>query len=332
MDWQAARWAGSIAGLLFALASGATGAASAPSQPAPGLPGALVNVGGPRMYLDCRGRPGAARGTTVVFDAGLGDSALVWSRVQPIVANSVRACSYDRAGYGESDARPPPRTSREIVHELHWLLEAADIEPPYLLVGHSFGGWNMQLYASTWPEEIDGLVLVDSSQVDQIERYARETGTTIAPKGEFHMNMTPYIPPGLPPEAARRARELSYDPLTWRTAYSELVAFRTSERQVAESRPLPGVPMVVVSRGARIDTRDSGHADREHLWRTLQQEFVDGHPGTVHFVAHDSGHYIQLEQPELVIQAICLTLGRAGEPTDGCDRSGTRPPRLGAAD
>lgn len=294
---------------------------------APVLPGRIVDVDGHRMYLNCEGSAGARRGVTVVFDSGLGDSALVWSRVQPAIARHVRACSYDRAGYGESDARPPPRTSAAIVYELHHLLAKAGVAPPYLLVGHSFGGWNMQLFASIFPEETAGLVLVDSSQVNQIERYARETGTVIAPKGDFHLDTTPYVPPGLPPDAERRARELTYDPVTWRTAYNELVGFRTSEQQVADAAPLPAIPMVVVSRGERIVDAEPDRLRREHLWRTLQQEFVDGHPGAVHFVARNSGHYIQLQQAQLVISSVCLALDQAGEQTGHCAQL-LRPPSL----
>jgi len=300
---------------------------SAPADP----PGRLVDVDGHRMHLDCEGRPGPARGVSVVFDSGLGDSALVWSRVQPEIARHVRACSYDRAGYGDSDARLPPRTSATIVYELHRLLEVADVQPPYVLVGHSFGGWNIQLFASTYPDDTAGLVLVDSSQVDQIERYARETGTVIAPKGEFHLNTTPYVPPGLPPEAERRAYELTYDPVTWRTAHNELVGFRTSERQVADAPPLPKVPIVLVSRGEQIAGTDERGQRRENLWRTLQQEFVDGHPGTIHFVARNSGHYIQLQQAQLVIESVCLALKRAGEQIGHCAQL-LRPPSLGATD
>ncbi|GAB3670210.1 alpha/beta fold hydrolase [Salinisphaera aquimarina] len=306
-----------VMALLLTQASTADTTAPGDEATSAPLPGHLVDVAGHRMYLDCEGSA-VDHGATVIFDSGLGDSAVVWARVQPTIAGFTRACSYDRAGYGESDARRPPRTSTIIVSELHQLLARADIAPPYVLVGHSFGGWNMQLYASTYPQDVAALVLVDSSQVNQIERYQRDVGATIAPKGDFHFTMTPFVPPDLPPLAAERARELTYDPVTWRTAHHEFVAFRVSEAEVAAARPLPRVPIIVVSRGAAIDASDTRHAERERLWRTLQQEFVDAHPGSVHFVARNSGHYIQLQQPQLVIYSICLALERAHEDSGDC--------------
>jgi pimeloyl-ACP methyl ester carboxylesterase len=279
----------------------------------------FVELGAGRVQLHCSG-PSPDRGEpTVILDAGLGDSALVWSRLQPMVAEDLAVCSYDRPGYGDSDAAMPPRTSAVLVGELHRVLDRAGIAPPYLLVGHSFGGWNMQLFAARYPRDSAGLVLVDSSQVNQIARYQNELGVRIAPIGVFHISISSYVPPNLPPAEAAQARALGHDPVTWRTAHHELAGFRESERQVAAAPPLSDIPIVVISRGARIGASADYPADSERLWRRLQQEYVDAHPGAVHFIARDSGHYIQLEQPELVARAICLAAERAGVDTPpGC--------------
>src|SRR6185437_4833919 len=98
-------------------------------------PGTLVDVGGFRLHLHSEGDGAPA----VIFDAALGGSSLSWALVQPRVAAFTRACSYDRAGFGWSDAGPMPRTASEIAKELHALLAAAGGKPPYILVGHSFG-------------------------------------------------------------------------------------------------------------------------------------------------------------------------------------------------
>src|SRR3989454_1075347 len=119
-------------------------------------PGRLVNVGGHRLHIYCTGG-----GTpTVVMDSGFPGTSLSWTFVQPEVAKFTRACSYDRAGLGWSDAGPMPRTSRQIVDELHTLLRNARVEGPYVLVGHSFGTFTVRLYASTYPDEVAGMVLV----------------------------------------------------------------------------------------------------------------------------------------------------------------------------
>ncbi len=125
-------------------------------------PGRLVDVGGYRLHVQCSGLEGAGGGPTVVMDAGIGECSLSWSPVQTEIARFARVCTYDRAGLGWSDPAPNARTSREIVNELHALLTRAGIKPPYVLVGHSFGGLNVRLYATQFPEEVAGLVLVDA--------------------------------------------------------------------------------------------------------------------------------------------------------------------------
>lgn len=93
---------------------------------------------------------------TVILESGLGDFSVEWSRVQPRIASVARVCSYDRAGDGWSDLAPYPRTLHQVVYELHTLLERANVGPPYVLVGHSYGGWLVQLYASDYRTQIAG--------------------------------------------------------------------------------------------------------------------------------------------------------------------------------
>jgi pimeloyl-ACP methyl ester carboxylesterase len=103
---------------------------------------------------------------TVIMDAGFACNCLDWSLVQPEIARFCRVITYDRAGYAWSDASPLQRTSKNIIQELHIMLQTAQIPGPYILVGHSFGGCNMQLYAMQYPEEVAGVVLVDSVHED----------------------------------------------------------------------------------------------------------------------------------------------------------------------
>jgi pimeloyl-ACP methyl ester carboxylesterase len=124
-------------------------------------PHTLVDVGGGRkLNLYCRGE-GAV---TVIFDSGLSDWSSVWALVQPQTASRTRACTYDRAGMGYSDLSNRPSTPFNIVDDLHNLIEAAGIHTPVVLVGHSLGGFNMKLFAATYPEEVAGMVLVDPSE------------------------------------------------------------------------------------------------------------------------------------------------------------------------
>jgi pimeloyl-ACP methyl ester carboxylesterase len=126
-------------------------------------PGQLVDLGTHRLHITCGGQ-GVP---TVVFDAALGGSSLSWSLVQPMVASFTRACAYDRAGFGWSDAGPLPRTAGRIANELHLLLQRAKVPGPYLLVGHSFGGFVTRLFTAAHPHDVAGLVLIEPAIPEQ---------------------------------------------------------------------------------------------------------------------------------------------------------------------
>src|SRR5829696_9123890 len=122
-------------------------------------PGEMVEVGGYRLHINYTGQGSP----TVILDGGLGEFSAQWVRVQQEVSGTTRVCAYDRAGMGWSEMGPDPRDARQITSELHTLLGKAGIEGPYVLVGHSFGGMYMQTYAARYPDEVAGVVLVDSS-------------------------------------------------------------------------------------------------------------------------------------------------------------------------
>lgn len=126
-------------------------------------PGRLVSIGSHRLHLLCAGHGSPA----VVFDAALGASSLSWSLVHPQIARITQACVYDRAGFGWSEGGPLPRTAGRIADELRSLLRQAGIPPPYLLVGHSFGGLVMRLFAARHPDDVAGLVLIEPAIPDE---------------------------------------------------------------------------------------------------------------------------------------------------------------------
>jgi pimeloyl-ACP methyl ester carboxylesterase len=122
-------------------------------------PGEMVDVGGYSLHINCEGQGSP----TVVLDAGSGAFSAHWVRVQQEVSGITRVCAYDRAGMGWSEMGPDPRDAKQVSSELHTLLKGAGIKGPYVLVGHSFGGMYMQTYAARYPDEVAGVVLVDSS-------------------------------------------------------------------------------------------------------------------------------------------------------------------------
>lgn len=272
-------------------------------------PGRLVTVNGHQMHLHC----GGEGEPTVVLDAGLGGSSLDWSRVQPAVAKETRVCSYDRSGYGWSEPAVGPRTSAAIADELHRLLAAAGVPGPYVLVGHSFGGVNVRLFAARYPGQVAGLVLVDSSQANQVERFAAAgIDIPVAPQGQFMVYSPPSLPPNLPANVHDMVAAFTYRPLTNRTVYTELDALDVSMRQLAQvSGHLPEVPLVVITRGENPEPGSHRRRRMEAVWQALQREFVAAHPGAVHLVARHAGHYVQLEQPGIVVGGICIAVQEA---------------------
>jgi pimeloyl-ACP methyl ester carboxylesterase len=141
-------------------------------------PGKMVDVGGFQLHINCtgKGKP------TVVLEAGIASSSLDWALVQPEIAKFTSVCSYDRAGMGWSQESPNPRTSMYMIEELHTLLKNANIPGPYIFVGHSFGGINVRLYASRYPDEVFGLVLVDSSHELQHKKFPPRPKSTLLEK------------------------------------------------------------------------------------------------------------------------------------------------------
>src|SRR6266542_6487257 len=122
-------------------------------------PGQLVDVGGYKLHISCSG----TGSPTVILEAGLANPSSIWGWIQPEVAKSTRVCAYDRAGVGWSDPGPEPRDAQHIATELHCLLQNAGIPRPYILVGWSYGGLYVRMYAGTYPDEVAGMVLLDSS-------------------------------------------------------------------------------------------------------------------------------------------------------------------------
>ncbi len=139
-------------------------------------PGGLVDVGGHSLHINCVGEGSS----TVILESGSGATSVDWANIQPEVANTTRVCAYDRAGSGWSETGPGPGDPQQIAGELHTLLGNAGIDGPYVLVGHSFGGLYVRMYAELYPNEVEGMVLVDSSHPEQSKRSAEAQAASSA--------------------------------------------------------------------------------------------------------------------------------------------------------
>jgi pimeloyl-ACP methyl ester carboxylesterase len=212
---------------------------------------------------------------TVILEAGLGDTLDVWKDVQSKLASCTRTLSYNRAGYVGSDPAAGPRDSATIVAELRAELRSRNIEPPYVLVGHSLGGLYMQYFARNYPQEVAGLLLVDSTHWHQ--------GLSVDSSAN-----TPYM--------GRTAVTLFMPWIMRREIGDSAIA----GQQVHESPQAEGFPTIVLS-STRGPAGETG-ADRA-LAENLQNEIAGDFPGAEHVEVPDSGHYIQRDHPEVVVAA-----------------------------
>jgi len=264
-----------------------------------------------RLHIECGGRGAPA----VILDAGLGGSSLEWVFVVERLRRLTRVCTYDRAGYGGSDTGPLPRTSARIVDELHHLLESAGVAPPYVLAGHSFGGYNMQLFARRYPALTAGLVLIDASHPDQVERFeAPPLNMVTAPSSRAGIVQFREQPPAhlaLPPRVRIKVTEQAQRWRTRRTLSAELLSFRDSAAQVRAAPPLGATPLVVLSRGRQDADMTSRKQTFERMWLALQSELAASSSVAAHLLALGAGHQIHVEQPDAVAYGIAMLVTRA---------------------
>lgn len=259
------------------------GRASAKTTPtadprAPDLAG-LFDVGRYSLYLECRG----TSGPVVLFDAGSGSDSASWNRSRKdfigLVDDSYRRCLYDRANIGASDRVPGPRTSATAARDIHELLHAAGLPPPYVLVGRSYGGFNVRLFAATYPSETRALVLLE----------------TLTP--EFLAEMLPLLTP------RQRAEEISsfedIEPPLDEIASGPLVS----------AAELPDVPLLVVAgtkwhSGNAPWPSDWPGEELDALWSRAQVDLASSVPRGKLVVFEGGDHSLQVSQPERLAKEI----------------------------
>jgi pimeloyl-ACP methyl ester carboxylesterase len=264
-----------------------------------------------RLYIHCMGDTQPA----VVIDTGLGGSSLEWFQVQQALAKRLRVCTYDRAGYGWSDPGPSPRITSRIVEELHKLLNKAQVPPPYVLIGHSFGGFTARYFATLYPDQVVGVVLVDSSHPDQSRRMSVLAIHAKAKRSaRDRIDIASLTQRADLPEEIRLAFYLNSRRKALFAQMDEIKSFALSAAEVGAAGPFPNVPLVVLSHGRHIWPAGP-HGDRmEAIWRELQRSLSSLAPRSHHIVAERSGHNIHLDQPELVVGAVETIVRRLAEP------------------
>ncbi|OMD46617.1 alpha/beta hydrolase [Paenibacillus borealis] len=246
---------------------------------------------------------------TIVLEAGMGGCSLDWTLVQPEISGFAKVISYDRAGLGWSGKPLEEATCRNYAVKLRDLLQALDCEPPYLLVGHSYGGMIVRSFAVEYPDEVDGLLLVDA--VHESRYLAAEMsglrhkqwranlalyrlGYLLSPTGLLRLLGRHVGTRRLPAPVQRITRALGYRNNACKTVYAEMLFAEESARQLSISPPLSlELPITVLSAGMQNDE-----------WKRGQERLSQLTPKTKHILVENSWHSIQIHRPDMVIAAI----------------------------
>ncbi len=263
---------------------------------------------GRRLALYCEG----AGSPTVIFEAGSGNSAAIWSRVQPVIARSARTCAYDRAGRGASDLGPGPRDAEHVIADLYEALKTAGVEGPYVLVGHSLGGFFMRLFATLHREEVVGMVLVDpmingghAPLMALAPTYARYV---VATEAGYERRLRPIAEGHVPATPAEQKQAIS-DLL-------EQAGMGPSSDQVVKAQvPFGDLPLIVLSRDPLLDGGQAWPVPERDAYRRAWSE---GHQAiaalSIQGIEREvtgADHGIHQTRPEAVITAIEQVLEKA---------------------
>ena len=299
-------------------------------------PGRLVDIGGRRLHFVESGEGSPV----VILEAGIAASSLSWSLVQPHAAKFAHVCSYDRAGLGWSDRYREPPTSERSIQDLRALLTATGVSAPYVLVGHSYGALLVRAYAARYPDSVAGLVLVDPVSIldwsaatearrkmlDRGVRLSRR-GALLARFGLVRLALTMLLSGGnripkliarmasgrgesvasrlvgetgkLPPECWPVVRAHWCDPKCFAAMAGYLESLPSNALAVSEMGQLPKTPLLILS---AANSTPAEIEEREELVRAM--------PGATHVIAHQSGHWIPFDEPELIVRAIQTVLNQ----------------------
>jgi pimeloyl-ACP methyl ester carboxylesterase len=262
-------------------------ASSVPPTPDPGTSGVideLVEVGGARLHIRCSG----AGDTTVVLIAGLGDGGDNWGAIEPAVAQSARVCSYAHFGAGTSDPPPGPQTFSTRANDLHALLAAAGEPGPYLLVGHSFGGAEAVMFASMFPADVTGVLLVDASPATWITTLCGVVDDGSDAAAGYQDLCASLSDPANNPEQ-----------LDGPSAFAE----------VAEVTSLADLPMIVDTAAEHPWGLSSSENDRlDEEWNAGQDHWVSLSSEAQLLSVDNTGHHIEVDRPDVVNLQIAALL------------------------
>ena len=277
----------------------------ATETPATETGGQMVDVGGHRLYVRTYG----SGDHTVVIEPGIGDAATIWRDVVDALEGEMRVILYDRAGYGESEAGPMPRTAGQVANELDALLKnTPGLEPPYIVVGHSIGAINAMVFSSEYTNLVEGLVLLDPPPVDFIRgrRFPQLRAMADSMTAGFRADAE-RARAGGDPQLARQFEALASE-------HDEM--FRSGGTWVETIPSLGTMPLVVVASGVPNPQFGADAEEFQRFWRDSSQQLTALSVRGEFVYAEDSTHDLPGDATETVVQAIRRVVAMAGEPLE----------------
>jgi len=279
-------------------------------------PGKLAKTSRGGVHLLCQGQGDV----TVVLEAAQGDSSLDWTGVYAGVAKFSKVCAYDRPGYGWSSPVSEILTADKIAKNLHQALQNGDVSGPYILVGHSIGGVYTRAFAQRYSEDVAGLVFVDSAHENQRFRLPSSTRRQHNFMKAFALVFRVIVPLGIPralkladrlqgenfPDEVRQAAVSRINQSHFFAAmYNELKAVELDTDQGNPPADLGDMPLIVLTQGgSNPGISEDAYEQMKRIWNELQQDLVGLSTNGRQIIAHESGHYIHHDQPEIVVDTI----------------------------
>jgi pimeloyl-ACP methyl ester carboxylesterase len=313
-------------------------------------PGKMIEVGGHKLHLVCKG----SGNPTVVIEQGAGAPSIFWWRIQERIAEFARVCVYDRAGLGWSEPVPGPRSIEQRAADLHGLLVNAQVPEPYILVAHSYGGWIVRSFASEHREKVAGLVLVDTgeegvySQPDVVATYSKIAWISkalgcAAKFGILRILRPPFLKASvadLSPDIRRAAAAVCLKPHSFFTAADDIASVPKSPQAwlgwSEGANQLGDLPITVITHGQPFP---GPFRVVEKYWNKGQKRLAALSTNSTFIVAEKSNHMIHDDQPDLVVDAIRrhvaavrdqASRSKPAATASGCPSSSSKPQKASA--
>jgi pimeloyl-ACP methyl ester carboxylesterase len=275
------------------------------------VPGAFYSIQGKQMHIVCTGTGSPA----AVLESAAGARWMQWRKVQPALSAVTEVCSYDRAGHGWSEPRKGPRDAEIIVRELHSLLDQAGVKRPFVYAGESAGGLYVREYAREYPTELAGVALLDASSPQQIDELPNFRALWESDVRDYQRSLWMdrlRVWSGWERLMGNCASQTSSE-IDCRPAYvdlddGELPYFDLTSRQAGRLKSFGNIPLLIITRDTEKPPATARQAADYPVWIQEQEASKSLSPRSWRVIAHDSGHIVPMDRPDLVVTEMALLI------------------------